>query len=74
MTVPLTQNEFDTLADFAFNAGCGAFAGSTMLKLLNAGNYAGAAGQFELWDHAAGKVVAGLLRRRDAEEAEFKAG
>ena len=69
--VPLTQGEFDALVDFAFNAGCGAFAGSTMLKLLNSGNYAGAAGQFELWDHAAGKVVAGLLRRRRAEEAEF---
>jgi lysozyme len=43
-----------------------------MLKLLNAGDYAGA-GQFELWDHASGKVVAGLLRRRRAEEAEFNA-
>ena len=37
VTVPLTQGEFDALTDFAFNYGCGAFAGSTMLRLLNAG-------------------------------------
>lgn len=69
--VPLTQGEFDSLVDFAFNVGCGAFAGSTLLKLLNSGNYAGAAAQFDLWDHAAGKVVAGLLRRRQAETDLF---
>ncbi len=71
VTVPLTQPEFDALVDFCFNAGCGAFAGSTLLRLLNSGDYAGAAKQLELWDHAGGKVVAGLLRRRQAEAAEF---
>ena len=63
--------EFDALVDFAFNCGCGAFAGSTLLKLLNAGDYPGAAAQFDVWDHASGKVVAGLLRRREAETQEF---
>ena len=72
VTVPLTQGEFDALTDFAFNCGSGAFAGSTMLRLLNAGDYQGAAGQFDLWDHAGGQVVAGLLRRRDAETQEFQ--
>ena len=72
VTVPLTQGEFDALTDFAFNCGCGAFAGSTMLRLLNAGDYQGAAGQFDLWDHAGGQVVAGLLRRREAETQEFQ--
>ena len=71
VTVDLTQGEFDALVDFAFNCGCGAFAGSTMLKLLNAGDYHGASEQFERWDKAGGKVVAGLLRRRLAEEKEF---
>jgi lysozyme len=71
VTVTLTQGEFDALVDFAFNCGCGAFAGSTMLKLLNSGDYQGAAGQFDLWDHASGQVVAGLLRRRQAETNEF---
>jgi lysozyme len=70
--VPLTQNEFDALVDFCFNCGYAAFAGSTMLKLLNAGNYQGAAEQFDSWDHAGGKVVAGLLRRRQIETNDFE--
>lgn len=74
VTVLLTQPEFDALVDFTFNLGAGALAESTMLRLLNAGDFAGAAGQFELWDHAGGKVVAGLLRRRLAEKQEFTQG
>jgi lysozyme len=69
--VPLLQGEFDALVDFVFNAGSGNFASSTMLKLLNAGDFGGAAAQFERWDQSGGQVVAGLLRRRQAEEKEF---
>ncbi len=69
--ITLTQAEFDALVDFAFNCGIGAFAGSTLLKLLNVGDINGAANEFEKWDHASGKVVAGLLRRRLAEMQEF---
>lgn len=69
--VPITQGEFDALVDFTFNAGCGAFQKSTMLKMINAGAYQTAAKEFEKWDYAGGKVVAGLLRRRLAEEAVF---
>ena len=72
VTIPLSQGEFDAIVDFAFNCGCAAFKGSTMLKDINAGNLAGAADEFEKWDHASGQVVAGLLRRRIAEEQEFK--
>lgn len=71
VNVPLTQGEFDALVDFVFNAGSGNFRGSTMLKLLNEGDYAGAAAQFDRWNYAGGKEVAGLLRRRQDEEAEF---
>lgn len=71
VTVELTQREFDALVDFTFNAGVGAFAGSTMLKLLNAGKLVDAANEFEKWDHAGGKVVAGLLARRTAEADLF---
>jgi lysozyme len=74
VTVALNQNEFDALVDFVFNVGRGAFLSSTMLKDLNAGNFAEAAGQFDRWDHAGGKVVAGLMRRREAEEALFNEG
>jgi len=42
-----------------------------MLDLLNQGNYTGAAEQFDRWDKAGGKIVAGLLRRREAEKSEF---
>jgi lysozyme len=74
VTVALTQNEFDALTDFVFNLGIGNFSGSTLLRKLNAGDYAGAAAQFDLWDMAGGQVVAGLLRRRQAETAEFNGG
>lgn len=71
VTVELSQPAFDAVVDFVFNVGSGNFEGSTMLKLLNAGNLEGAADEFEKWDHASGQVVAGLLRRRLAEKEEF---
>lgn len=70
--VEINQQEFDALVDFAFNLGNGALNGSTLLRLLNAGDFSGAAKEFKKWDHAGGKIVAGLLRRRLAEEQEFK--
>ena len=74
VTIALAQQEFDALVDFVFNLGRGAFAGSTLLRQLNAGNFAVAAAQFDVWDHAGGQVVAGLLRRRQAETALFQEG
>jgi lysozyme len=70
--IEINQHEFDALVDFDFNLGDGALNGSTLLRLLNAGDFSAAAKEFEKWDHAAGKVVAGLLRRRLAEEKEFQ--
>jgi lysozyme len=72
VTVPLTQGEFDALVDFVFNVGRGNFKHSTMLEKLNGGNYQAAAAQFDLWDKSGGKIVAGLLRRRQAEANEFQ--
>jgi len=74
VSVALNQDEFDALVDFVFNVGRGAFQGSTMLRDLNSGDFADAAEQFDKWDHAGGKVVAGLLRRREAEQALFEEG
>ncbi len=71
VTVDLTQGEFNALVDFVFNVGSANFQSSTLLKDLNAGNFAAAALQFDRWDMAGGKAVAGLLRRRIAEEGEF---
>jgi lysozyme len=67
----LKQGEFDALVDFTFNCGVGNFEHSTLLQLINRGDLELAAKEFEKWDHAGGKVVSGLLRRRQAEEAEF---
>jgi len=72
--VPLTQGEFDALVDFDFNLGRGNLASSTLLKLLNAGDYQGAANEIDKWDRAGGVLLAGLLRRRQAETALFNGG
>ena len=72
VTVALTQGEFDALVDFDFNCGRGNLANSSLLRLLNSGNVAAAAEEFEKWDRCAGKVLAGLLRRRQAEAKEFQ--
>ncbi len=69
--VPLTDKMRAALEDFVFNLGAGSLAASTLLRLLNAGDYAGAAAQFDQWDHAGGKELAGLLRRREVEAALF---
>lgn len=65
--VPLTQGQFDALCDFTFNLGSGALAGSTLLRLLNMGNYADAGLQILRWDMADGEHQKGLMARRQAE-------
>ncbi len=71
--VPLNQNQFDALCDFAFNEGVGALERSTLLRMLNAGTLIGAAiaGQFDRWDMDAGKPDPGLLNRRNDEVTLF---
>ena len=68
---PLTVQETAAIEDFIYNLGIGAFRNSTLCRLINLGKLKEAAQQFDLWDHANGKVMAGLLRRRQAEEDEF---
>lgn len=70
--VPLTQGQFDALTSFVYNLGPGNLSNSTLLRLLNAGDYKGAAAQFDRWNKAGGKVLAGLARRRAAERALFE--
>jgi lysozyme len=65
--VSLTQGQFDALVDFCFNLGSGRLASSTLLKLLNGGNYADAAEQLLRWDQAGGKECPALKARREAE-------
>lgn len=69
--VDLTQNQYDALVSLVFNIGSGNFAGSTLLKMLNKGNYQAAADQFPRWNLAKGKVLRGLVTRRAAERVLF---
>jgi lysozyme len=69
--VDLNQNQFDALVSFAFNVGLGNLGKSTLLKLLNKGDYTGAAGEFWKWRKAGGVVSSGLERRRAAEADLF---
>lgn len=71
VTVQLNQNQYDALVDFAYNLGVNALKGSTLLKKLNTGDYAGAANEFTKWNKAGGKELAGLTRRREAEKSLF---
>jgi len=73
--VPLTQFQFDALVSFVYNLGAANFNSSTLLKKLNAGDYAAVPAQFMRWNKARvnGKLqpLTGLTRRRSAEAALF---
>jgi GH24 family phage-related lysozyme (muramidase) len=69
--VGLTQGKFDALVSFTYNLGARSLSTSTLLRKLNAGDYAGAADEFLRWNKAGGKVLNGLTRRREAERALF---
>ena len=71
--VDLNQNQYDALCSFIFNLGCGAFRSSTLLELMNAGDYKAAAQQFARWNRAGGVPLAGLTARRAAEAKLFSA-
>jgi lysozyme len=60
------------MTSLAYNIGLDAFRASTLLRLYNAGNTAGAAAQFDRWSRANGRVLRGLVARREAERAVFE--
>lgn len=67
VTVPLTQYQYDALVSLAFNIGVTAFEKSTLLKVLNKGQYDKVPDQIARWNMAGGKRVQGLVNRRSAE-------
>lgn len=77
VTAPVTSAMLAALISFAFNVGINAISNSTLLRLLNAGDVAGAADQFLRWnkvtDPQTGQkiVISGLTRRRIAERELF---
>ena len=69
--VPVSQNQFDAMVSLAYNIGVGNFLKSTLLKKVNAGDFAGASEEFLRWNKAGGKEVLGLTKRREREKQLF---
>lgn len=65
--VKLSDNQFGALVSFAYNIGIDAFAKSTLLRLLNAGDYKSVPTQLRRWNKNDGEVMQGLINRREAE-------
>tara|TARA_B110000211_G_scaffold84129_1_gene98526 strand:- start:15658 stop:16101 length:444 start_codon:yes stop_codon:yes gene_type:complete len=72
VSVPMKQNEFDALVSWTFNLGSGNLRSSTLLKKLNDHKYKEVPTEIRRWNKAAGKVLDGLVRRREAESLLFQ--
>ena len=75
LKVKLNSNQFSAIVSLVYNIGIGNFSTSTLLRLLNKGNFSGAADQFLVWNKARVngklKVLNGLTKRRAEERALF---
>jgi lysozyme len=74
VSVPLTQNQFDSLCSWAFNVGIPAFQTSTLVKILNAGKYDKVPDELRKWVHSGGKLNPGLVNRRNSEIGQWTRG
>ena len=72
VTTALSQNQFDALVSWVYNLGPANLKASTMLKVLNSGKYEDVPAQMKRWNKAGGKVLEGLIRRREAEACLFR--
>jgi len=76
VTVPLTDNQLGALTSFVFNLGQGNFSKSTLLRKINASDFAGAAAEFDKWIYATVNGVKtklkGLVERRKLERSLFE--
>jgi len=72
VTAPLHQNQFDALVAWVYNLGPNNLKSSTMLRVLNSGEYEEVPHQMKRWNKAGGKVLEGLTRRRLAESMLFE--
>ena len=71
VTVELNQDQFDAMVCWVYNLGSGNLSSSTLLKVLNDGDYDGVPEQMKRWNKAGGKVLNGLIKRRDSEAKLF---
>lgn len=67
----MVQNQFDAMVLLCYNIGESGFARSSVVRNFNAGNLQKAADSFLLWNKAGGKVVRGLVNRRNIERTLF---
>lgn len=74
VTVPLNDAQFSALVSFAYNVGLGALRSSSVLKAVNAGDFAAVPQRLALWVKAGGRTLPGLVKRRAAEGALFSGG
>ena len=72
--VPLKVHEFDVLCSFSFNVGLEAFKRSTLLRVLNQGEYANVPHQIRRWIYAGGEKIDGLVMRRRREADIWEKG
>lgn len=70
--VPLEQHQFDAMVSWVFNLGSGNLSSSSLLKKLNNSEYDEVPAQIKRWNKAGGKVLDGLIRRREAESLLFQ--
>jgi lysozyme len=73
LTLPENANRLLAVADFIYNAGAGNYAGSTLRKKIDAGDFDGAAQEFRRWVFAKGVKLPGLVKRREEERKLFLA-
>jgi lysozyme len=71
VTVELNQNQYDAMVSWVYNLGGGNLKASTLLRVLNQGEFDGVPAQIMRWNKAGGKVLEGLTRRRQAEADLF---
>ena len=72
VTVDLTQEQFDALTVWVYNLGPTNFKNSTLLRKLNSGDYSAVPTEIKRWNKAGGKVLEGLVKRREAEAKMFE--
>ena len=70
--VDLQQHEFDALVAWVYNLGPTNLGESTMLKVLNGGQFDRVPDEMNRWTRAGGEILEGLVRRRQAESLMFQ--
>lgn len=69
--VDITQSMFNALTSFCYNCGAGALGSSNLLKYVNKKEFEKASQEFPKWNKSGGKVLNGLVKRREKERKEF---